>query len=192
MATATLTKDETRKIIDGRGLVIVDLIDTIVFTDQATKMASKDLGYGEMLRKDVRKLSKREKGNIYDRSMNLYWHLMEPNKKMLERMNERSTGNDIIILSADLETVRLGVEDLLKHHKAQFDRLILRPQEQKYLSDEIWKADRVIEIAPKYSKIELYEDKLENIYHIQKTIDKSKIQSFLVTPAGFCEVYMTG
>jgi hypothetical protein len=146
-------------------LLLLDFDGTIMFDENALATAAKAVTGREMLRGEIRKLDDETKKPIYHLAMTEYRHLMRPNPPVIELAKGSFGRKRVMVLTARLEDVSKETADLLRVCEMPYDELMLRPPELVFMDDEHWKADVIAGLLPKYRRIEVYEDKLDNLEH---------------------------
>ncbi|MGD0729227.1 MAG: hypothetical protein ABR981_04080 [Candidatus Micrarchaeaceae archaeon] len=188
MSTTTATA-AAKSHKDKKTLLVMDLIGTILFTDDATRMAAQKVVGREMLRKDVRNLPKVTKGQIYDLVATEFAIYVQPNEATIRVMRDNTAKMQIIILTADLDIpeVRKGLTRILKKYLVPYDQLIMRKPERRNTPDEKWKVAQIKALIKKYSQISIYEDKIDNIAYFMSRLGPN-VNYFYVTNEGIKEI----
>ncbi|MDE1856430.1 MAG: hypothetical protein KGH49_04335, partial [Candidatus Micrarchaeota archaeon] len=86
----------------------------------------------------------------------------------------------VVILTARINDSHKHVVYLLKKNKIAVADIIYRKRSELRIPDEEWKRRKVNVLAKKYAKIDLFEDKLDNINHMKSGIDSDGLSFFLV------------
>lgn len=159
-------------------VMFTDFDDTMFFTGNAIRRASKDITGKEMLRSDVRKLEGDKKGKIYDLAITKYSNLMQENKTITQIMEAASTCMRVEILTAnpDLEEIRESMKKLLFRYNVFYDCLIQRHESYASASDQVWKMAYVNQEMRTYSKGYVYDDRLENLLYMKERIRQVEIE----------------
>ncbi len=161
-------------------LIVVDFDGTLFFTEKCMRLAAKDVLHKDMTYKQIRALPVKIKSGVYDVAFTKYNHHSILNTK-LHRILESSKKSEKMILTARKNNTDTHIKGLLKKHKVKVDRLLSRKPQEMHLDDEVWKADILSNIVGKYKRIELYEDKMENIEHIRKHLNPKNMAFYIVT-----------
>lgn len=161
-------------------LIVVDFDGTLFFTEKCMKLAAMDVLHKELTYKQIRSLPVEIKSRIYDIAFTTYNHHSILNRR-LHRILERGAKCEKMILTARKNNTDVLIRILLRKHGVKIDRLLSRKPKEMLLDDEVWKAEVLSKIVGEYKRIELYEDKMENIEHIGKRLKPKNIDFYIVT-----------
>ncbi len=160
--------------------MLIDFDNTLFFTNALAIKASKELTGSELTINEIRALPWTKKRDIYGLAFFKYYMESIPNPVMIKR-TASSTGKDKILLTAKTSATKSRIASLLASEGITMDAMIFRPE--RYLSkhDEEWKCDVVKRILKKYDKLEIYEDKKDNINYFKSNMKGENIEYFLVS-----------
>ncbi|MEO2154792.1 MAG: DUF2608 domain-containing protein [Nanoarchaeota archaeon] len=156
-------------------IAIVDLDGTLVFEDNAIKNASKIVFGKEISRNELRKMSREVKSKIYSIAQK-NWQNYIKKEKVVNKVNElKNKGFIVIILTARKEDVKEETKKLLRSIGVNYDKLIMRSEEEMKLDDEVWKQQILDNLINNNTKeIVFFEDKPENIEFFIKKVNQLK------------------
>ena len=169
---------------NGQRLMVVDLDNTLFFTDKCIKKASKEIAGITLDSNQVRKLDKKEKRQILSVAFSKYWKESIPNRKMLRllKSNYKKSDMKVIILTARFSDSKKNTIKLLSKNNVPYNRLICRESKYRNMHDEEWKLLTLKNIikTTKPRSVELFEDKRENITHIAPYMKGVEFASYMV------------
>lgn len=161
-------------------LVVLDFDDTLFFTQGSVTKATKELlNRTDLSKAQVRKLPKKTKSAVYELAYSKYKHHSKPNMKLVKFLEKSRKDWKIIVLTARGRTLHADTLSLIKKHKIRISGFYSRADIAG--ADEVWKLGRVKAYAKRYTEVELYEDKRENIEYIKQRIGSYNIKFYLVT-----------
>lgn len=164
------------------GLVVLDFDDTLFFTRQSLKFATKQLLKRTDLDKAaIRKMPNKVKGKIYTLAYSKYKDYSKPNLALIKRLEELRRENNIIVLTARGPKLIRHTSYLINKHSIVLDGVYHRKNVNGM--DEAWKMGQLKKYLKSYKHISLYEDKAENIEFIRRALGSKKISYYLVTKA---------
>ncbi len=164
--------------------IVSDFDDTLFFTDDCIKLASKDIVKKELSRKEVRKLNKDLKTKIYKHAYSKHSDLLKPNLELISLYKQYLESKwQMIILSARGEGLLKYTESSLKKHKIPYNEVILRKDVSG--KDEEWKNDMLRKLSEKYDEILYFDDKKENLDYIRERLNKDNVKCILVEKTNF-------
>jgi|GEM_PF-1406955 hypothetical protein len=184
---ATIIKSSPEKprsngVYRSKELMLVDFDETIMFDNSALSSAGVEVTGKLLRRSEIKGLEDETRRGIYLLAADKYAYVMRPNHKIIELMGSEIAKKDVIILTARLDDIADGTLKLLRTYLVPFDELILRESDLAKMRDEVWKTNQVYELLKTYSKIDLYEDKLDNISYICRVLMDNRINYFGVSP----------
>ena len=160
--------------------MLIDFDNTLFFTNALAVKASKELTGSELTIDEIRALPWTKKKDIYWLAFYKYYMESIPNDAMIKR-TASSTGKDKILLTAKTPANKSRIASLLASEGITMDSMIFRPERYLSMHDEEWKCDVAKRILKKYDKIEIYEDKKDNIDYFKSNIKSKNIEYFLVS-----------
>jgi len=162
------------------GLVVLDFDDTLFFTQQSLKLATKQLLKRTDLNKAaIRKMPNALKGRIYTLAYSKYKDYSKPNLALIKRLERLRKENAIIVLTARGPKLISHTRYLIDKHSIDLDGIYHRKNVNGM--DEAWKMGQLKKYSKRYKTISLYEDKMENIAFIRAGLSSKKISYYLVT-----------
>ncbi len=165
-------------MVKQSSLLLVDLDGTLFFTERCVELASRDVLGKRMDKESVRKLPEETKEKIYKIAQSKYDKYTKLNKK-LNRILSKNRSSSIFILTARTRKTRKFTEGLLERNNVNFDKLIFRDSYK--INDEVWKLKAVNRFSRSFSKISLYEDKIDNIDYIRNHAGNRNIDFYAVS-----------
>ncbi|MGI0134945.1 MAG: hypothetical protein ACREBW_08325 [Candidatus Micrarchaeaceae archaeon] len=166
----------------GSAVALIDFDGTLFFTDKSLEHASVELMGKKLSRRQVRLLPRRTKSRIYELGFSKYRDLSVPNMRMIRLIKTRRGKMGVAVLTARLDGSQRDVRYLLNKNKVPTIKMIFRSRKDSRMHDEEWKLKIVGSLAKKYDRVELFEDKLDNIRHIRSGVDSRNVEFFLVRP----------
>ena len=160
-------------------LIVVDFDNTLFFTDGAAILAYEELHGSKIEGKQLRKLPKPVKVNVYKLGYSKYRDFSVPNNKLIKRLAMDSDAK-VVILTARINDSHPHVKYLLKKHNVPISRIIYRLKKDLKMGDEQWKLGKLVPMMKRYEKVEIFEDKLDNIMHFKQNIASKNASFFLV------------
>jgi len=169
-------------------LIILDFDDTLFFTHGAVRKAAEELlGNKNLSKKQVRKLPTPTKTRVYSLAYSKYKHESKPNNLLLEHLRKSRKGYDIIVLTARLKSQHNNTLSLIEKHNIKIQGIQTR--QDLAVQDEEWKLQKIKYYLKKYPRLELYEDKRENIVYIKNKVNSENIRYYLVTKNNIKPIY---
>jgi hypothetical protein len=169
---------------DGN-LVVLDFDDTLFLTFDCISAAVKEItGRSDLNKEQVRALAKPLKSQIYRLAYSKYRDLQRPNMALFEYLKANRAGSTFIVMTANLsfsepEVLRSTMEII---RKLGLDVKRFETRADAGQEDEEWKAITLDALAAEYqgSRIEIFEDKIDNIEYIRGHVQVPGISFFLV------------
>lgn len=163
----------------AKDLILIDFDNTLFFTDKAIERASKEILRKKLDGKMIRKLPREIKSKIYGLAFSKHRDHSIPNTKLMNRIAKKTDAR-IVILTARSKVVHRHVVHLLRKNGMTIPDIIYRKKSEFSIPDEEWKKRKITEFSKRYNRIDLYEDKIDNIKYIKSGLDSKHINFFLV------------
>ena len=154
---------------DSDRIVLVDLDGTLLFTENSEGLAAKEVTGRKLKRSSIRKLDRQTKHKVYSLAQSKYADAATPNR-MLKRRLSRIDKANIVILTARHSDTRSHTVAALKKHGIMYGRLLCRSGKARELDDEEWKLKMLRKYSKAYSRVELYDDKIDNLEYMYDRI----------------------
>ena len=167
--------------------IFSDFDNTIFFTDKCVRFASKETFGKVMSKKWIRALPRSTKIKLYYLAYSKYDRYAKPNKRMIKLLSKEDK-KEKIILTARFLNLKDKTISLLKKGEVNFDKVMFRELKYKGMKDEEWKRRKIKELSKKYSEINFYEDKPDNVSYIMNSLRSGKINFFLVSKNGIKKI----
>ena len=159
---------------DSDRIVLVDLDGTLLFTENSEGLAAKEVTGRKLKRSSIRKLDRQTKHKVYSLAQSKYADAATPNR-MLKRRLSRIDKANIVILTARHSDTRSHTVAALKKHGIMYGRLLCRSGKARELDDEEWKLKMLRKYSKAYSRVELYDDKIDNLEYMYDRISTSNV-----------------
>jgi hypothetical protein len=167
---------------DYRRVALVDLDGTLLFTEDAEGLAAQEVTGRRLRRSSIRKLDRQTKHMIYSLAQSKYADKATPNEKLKKRLSRIDAAN-IVILTARHSDTRRHTVMALKKHGIVYGKLLCRSGKAKELDDEEWKLRVLKRYARAYGRVELYDDKADNLKYMRDRIGMPNV-SFIKVSEG--------
>lgn len=165
---------------DSGRVALVDLDGTLLFTENSEGLAAKEVTGKRLRRSSIRKLDRETKHKVYSLAQSKYADAATPNEKLKRRLSRIGKAN-IIILTARHSDTRRHTVIALKKHGIMYGKLLCRSGKAKELDDEEWKLRMLRKYAKAYSKVELYDDKPDNLAYMRDRIGMPNVSFIKVS-----------
>ena len=163
-----MMKESTNK------LAVIDLDQTIFFTDNCILKACNMVLGEKLTREEIRKCPREIKSLIYDLACTEFINYAKANRTTIKRINSlKKAGYKIVILTGRNKRVEPDTVAILKKNAVYFDVIYHNPDNS--IHDEEFKTKKLSELSLGYDIIEVYEDKIDNIKYIR---DKLRPNNF--------------
>ena len=165
---------------DSNRIVLVDLDGTLLFTESSEGLAAKEVTGRRLKRSSIRKLDRQTKHKVYSLAQSKYADAATPNMMLKRRLSRIGKAN-IVILTARHSDTRSNTVAALKKHRIMYGRLLCRSGKAKELDDEEWKLRVLTKYAKAYSRVELYDDKIDNLEYMHDRIEMPNVSFMKVS-----------
>lgn len=167
---------------EPKELLLVDLDDTLFFTDECVRLASMEVTGRGLGKEEVRGLPDEVKDRVYGIAQSKYADRSRLNGRMAELL-ARNEGSDVVILTARTAKSLKETEGLLSRGSIRYDGLIIR--EDYRIKDEVWKLSVLEDLRKSYAKVKVFEDKTDTLAYLSgKTRGDDGIELYSVSEKG--------
>jgi hypothetical protein len=173
-----------------RSLLMVDLDDTLFFTEESIKKAAKEVLGREKDHRAVRKMAREIKAQIYDLAHSKYINYSRVNPTLAQLLG-RSRDTRNVVFTARPTSLHKHTLSLIDTYGLNVHEVISRPDKHLGMKDEEWKLKKLKEmkVLDKYDKIALFDDKIENIRHFREGLKSAKVDYYLVANDAVIEAF---
>lgn len=165
---------------DNDRVALVDLDGTLLFTENSEGLAAKEVTGRRLRRSSIRKLDRGTKHKVYSLAQTKYAGAATPNERLKRRLSRIGESN-VIILTARHSDTRRHTVMALKRHGIMYAKLLCRGGKARELDDEEWKLRVLKRYAKVYKKVELYDDKLDNLAYMRDRIGMPNVSFIKVS-----------
>lgn len=165
----------------AKNLLLVDLDDTLIFTEESISRASKEVTGKKKDLRAVAKLPRELKAQIYDLAHSKYAHHIVINPAMAQVLG-RSQGTRNVVITARPTSLHKHTLSLIDSYGLNVHEVVSRPDKHLGLKGMEWKLKKLKEMQAlkKYNSISIFDDKIENIRYLRDNLKSDKMSYFLV------------
>lgn len=150
--------------------------------------ASRDVFGFEMAKNDIKKLDEPTRLKIHELVFVKYIDNLEPNLRLMEKYaHMRANGYDFMIVSARSKQFIEEAKYSMDLYNVKYDEIVLSDSDWERSAAK-WKAGIVKKHIVDYDEILFFDDKIDNINELKKSIAHNRIRYFLVDRSGEKEI----
>jgi hypothetical protein len=173
-----------------KSLFIVDFDNTLFFTEESLKKASKDVvgKPGNYTTRMTLPASSRNK--IYALSHSRYNNHNVPNTSMAQVLAREPNSYNLVMANRPA-SLHASVLSLIDLYGLNVHKVISGPEPQQAKESEGWKLQKIKEMGmlKKYDRIAFFDDRIENVRTMRDGLKSAKVDYYLVAKDAIFEAF---
>lgn len=168
-----------RDTMRAERIAIVDIDNTIFFTDESIMLASVRVTGATLTLPEFKELPRETKLRVVEVACTEFQNTAVPNPTMIDRLKELKLGGyRIILLSGRGITVEASTVDLLGRYGVEYDELYHNPDPD--IRDLAFKSSMISKLIGDAVFVEIYDDKEVNLKGFSKLITDKRAVGFVL------------
>ena len=167
--------------VDNKKVAVFDCDDTLFFTGDSLRLASKEVFNRDLTRLQIKKLPPNIRANLFITASKKYHTAYKPNKLTIDKCKIlKSKGYDIIVLTTRWNTLRKYTLKILSNNNIPFKKLIL--DRDGSTDGEKFKIHYIKSLLSKYKQVIFFDDSIEIMRKVERLNSLKRVSLYLVSP----------